>query len=80
MRLRETALLSYLLIAVLSLTGVIFRGAMTADGLVLGLPAGLAWVMGWSLATFVVFAAYDATRPDRGGAPDRRRTAGGESS
>ena len=80
MRLRETVLISYLLIAVLSLTGVIFKRAMTADGLVLGLPAGLAWVMGWSLATFVVFAAYDATRPDRGSTPGRRGTAGGDPS
>ena len=70
MRLRESVLIGYLLIAVLSLTGVIFRGAMTADGLVLGLPRGLAWVMGWSVATFAVFAAYDATRPDRGASSD----------
>ena len=63
MRPRETILIGYLLVAALSLTGVLFRGVATADGLVLGLPAGLAWVMGWSIATFLVLAVYDATRP-----------------
>ena len=42
MALRHLLLLIYLTVAVLSLTGLLFRDLATADGLVLGLPMGLA--------------------------------------
>lgn len=60
---RTILMAAYVAIAGLSLTGVIFRGAATAEGLTFGLPAGLAWVTGWSVATFVALWLYDATRP-----------------
>lgn len=63
MRIRDLLLLAYVVVALGALTGVLFRGVMTADGLYLGLPAGLAWVSAWALVTFVVVAIYDATGP-----------------
>ena len=63
MTLRNLLLLGYVAVSALSLTGVLFRGAATAPGLKLGLPSGLAWVTGWSVVTFLVLWAYDATRP-----------------
>ena len=51
MALRHLLLLIYLAVAVLSLTGLLFRDLSTADGLFLGLPAGLAWVTGWAALT-----------------------------
>ncbi len=56
-------MLAYVAVAGLSLTGVLFRGAATSAGLTFGLPAGLAWVTGWSVSTFIVLWVYDATRP-----------------
>lgn len=63
MTLRTIFMIAYVAIAGLSLTGVLFRGAATAEGLTFGLPAGLAWVTGWSVATFFALWIYDATRP-----------------
>ena len=65
-QIRHVLLLAYVVLALGSLTGVLFRGVMTADGLYLGLPAGLAWVTGWALVTFVVVAVYHLTRPAEG--------------
>lgn len=64
MRPRELLLGAYLLVLVLSLTGVLFRGVATADGLVLGLPAGLAWVTMWAVVTPLVMWAYSASAPE----------------
>lgn len=61
---RNVLLAAYLVTCALGLTGVLFRGVMTADARVLGLPAGLAWVTGLSVTTFLALWAYDATRPD----------------
>ena len=66
LRLRDMLLAAYLAVAVLSLTGVLFRDLATRDGLVLGVPVGLAWVTGWALATFACMALYHVTRPERG--------------
>lgn len=63
MSFRNALFLAYVTVALLSLTGALFRGAATADGLYLGLPAGLAWVTAWAVATFLVLVVYDATRP-----------------
>lgn len=72
MSLRHALFGLYVLVCGLSVTGVLLRGAQTAPGRVLGLPAGLAWVVGWALATFVALALYDRTRPvdPRGGEPE----------
>ena len=71
MRLRDTLLAGYLLLATLSLTGVLFRGATTADGLYFGLPAGLAWITGWAIATPLVLSVYTLTRPTAGAETER---------
>ena len=63
MGLRQLLLVAYLAVAVLSLTGLLFRDVATADGLVLGLPVGLAWVTGWAILTPFVMWAYMATEP-----------------
>ncbi|MGB0333252.1 MAG: hypothetical protein ACPGPE_15690 [Planctomycetota bacterium] len=63
MALRHLLLLTYLTIAVLSLTGLLFRDLSTADGLLLGLPVGLAWVTGWAALTPLVMWAYMSTGP-----------------
>lgn len=63
MGLRHLLLVAYLAVAVLSLTGLLFRDVATADGLVLGLPVGLAWVTGWAVLTPLVMWAYMATEP-----------------
>ena len=75
MALRHLLLLIYLAVAVLSLTGLLFRDLSTADGLVLGLPAGLAWVTGWAALTPFVMWAYMRTEPEDADAAD----GGGES-
>jgi len=64
MALRHLLLLIYLAVAVLSLTGLLFRDLSTADGLFLGLPAGLAWVTGWAALTPFVMWAYMSTEPE----------------
>ncbi|MDG1049734.1 MAG: hypothetical protein P8M11_15630 [Planctomycetota bacterium] len=63
MALRHLLLLIYLTVAVLSLTGLLFRDLATADGLVLGLPMGLAWVTGWAALTPFVMWAYMRAEP-----------------
>lgn len=60
MRVRDGLLLTYLAFAGAALTGLVFRGPLTADGLVLGLPAGLFGTVALALATFAALAAYDA--------------------
>ena len=70
MALRHLLLLIYLSIAVLSLTGLLFRDLSTTDGLILGLPAGLAWVTGWAALTPLVMWAYMATEPGESGAAE----------
>ncbi len=75
MALRHLLLLIYLFVAVLSLTGLLFRDISTADGLVLGLPAGLAWVTGWAALTPFVMWAYMRTEPEDADVAD----GGGES-
>ena len=70
MALRHLLLLIYLSIAVLSLTGLLFRDLSTADGLILGLPVGLAWVTGWAALTPMVMWAYMATEPGESGAAE----------
>ncbi len=58
MKPRHVLLAGYLIVCALSLTGVLFRGFSTADGLVLGLPRGLAWVTGWALLTPLALFIY----------------------
>jgi hypothetical protein len=59
MKLRHCLLAAYLIVCALSLTGVLFRGLATADGLVLGLPRGLAWVTGWAVLTPIVLYVFE---------------------
>ncbi|MEM9380983.1 MAG: permease [Planctomycetota bacterium] len=66
MRLRDSLLAAYVVVAALGLTGVLFRDVVTREGLVLGLPIGLAWVTGWAVVTFAVMTLYHVTRPERG--------------
>ncbi|MEM9802346.1 MAG: hypothetical protein AAGA20_18610 [Planctomycetota bacterium] len=63
MRVRDALFLGYAILAVLGLTGVLFRGVATADGLVLGLPIGLAWVTAWAVATPFALWAHWAAGP-----------------
>lgn len=63
MRPRDLVLATYLVVCTLALTGVVLRGPATADGLVLGLPSGLAFVTAWAVVTPLVMWAYTATRP-----------------
>ena len=63
MRTRELLLTAYLVVCTLALTGIVLRGPATADGLVLGLPSGLAFVTFWAVATPLVMWAYTVTRP-----------------
>ena len=70
MALRHVLLLIYLSVAVLSLTGLLFRDVSTADGLILGLPVGLAWVTGWAVLTPLVMWAYMSTEPAEQGTGD----------
>lgn len=65
MSLRTLLFVSFLVVALLALTGVAFEGIATGDWRVLGLPAGLVWTVGWSVATFLAVSAYDLTRPSR---------------
>lgn len=67
MTVRQGLFAAYVLVCALSLTGVLFRGVQTKPGLVLGLPWGLAWVVGWALVTFVALMLFDATRPEDSG-------------
>lgn len=60
MPLRGVLLLAYLVLAAGGLTGGFFRGSLTSDGLLLGLPAGLFWTVAWALATFLALGLYDA--------------------
>lgn len=62
MRARDGLLAAYLAFAGAALTGLVLRGPLTADGLVLGLPAGLFGTVALALATFVVLAVYDRVR------------------
>lgn len=64
MSFRTPLFVAFLALALLSLTGVVLRGVSTGDARALGLPAGLIWTVGWSVATFFALVAYDATRPD----------------
>ena len=66
MRVRDGLLVAYLAFAGAALTGLVLREPLTADGLILGLPAGLFGTVVLALATFAALAAYDAT----GGARD----------
>lgn len=63
MRPRHVLLAGYLIVCALSLTGVLFRGFSTADGLILGLPRGLAWVTGWALCTPICLFVYEVFDP-----------------
>ena len=63
---RDLLLTAYLAVCTLALTGVVLRGPATADGLVLGLPSGLAFVTFWAVVTPLVMWAYTATRPPEG--------------
>ena len=63
MSLRHALFAAYVLVCALSVTGVLFRGVQTRPGLVLGLPWGLAWVVGWAALTFVALVIFDGTRP-----------------
>ena len=63
MPVRTLLFVAFLLVAILSVTGVIFRGIATSDVRLFGLPAGLTWTVGWSVATFFALLAYDLTRP-----------------
>ena len=65
MSLRTLFFTAFVLVALLSLTGAIFRGIATSDERLFGLPAGLAWTVGWSVATFLALVLYDFTRPRR---------------
>ena len=67
----------YLAVALAVLTGAALRGPLTADGLLLGLPAGLFWTVALALTTFLALAAYDAVA-ERERASDRQDTAGTE--
>jgi hypothetical protein len=67
MRVRDGLLVAYLAFAGAALTGLVLRGPLTADGLVLGLPAGLFGTVALAFATFAALAAYDAA----GGADDQ---------
>ena len=55
-------LLLYLVLAALSLTGVLFRGWASSEGALFGLPRGLAFVMVWVVLTPLALFAYEATR------------------
>lgn len=59
MKPRHLLLAAYLIVCALSLTGVLFRGASTADGLVFGIPRGLAWVTGWAIITPIVLFLFE---------------------
>lgn len=59
MKPRHLLLAAYLIVCALSLTGVLFRGLSTADGLVFGVPRGLAWVTGWAIVTPIVLFFYE---------------------
>ena len=60
MPIRSKLLTAYLAVALAVLTGAALRGPLTADGLLLGLPAGLFWTVALALTTFLALAAYDA--------------------
>lgn len=74
---RAKLLAAYLAVALAVLTGAALRGPLTADGLLLGLPAGLFWTVALALTTFLALAAYDAVA-ERERASDRQDTAGTE--
>ena len=74
---RAKLLAAYLVVALAVLTGAALRGPLTADGLLLGLPAGLFWTVALALTTFLALAAYDAVA-ERARASDRPDTAGSE--
>ena len=60
MPIRAKLLTAYLAVALAVLTGAALRGPLTADGLLLGLPAGLLWTVATALTTFLALAVYDA--------------------
>lgn len=74
MKLRHVLFGGYLIVCALSLTGLLFRDIMTADGTILGLPRGLAWVSGWALATPLALLLFDL-----GEGRDRHRDSAGNS-
>lgn len=74
---RAKLLAAYLAVALAVLTGAALRGPLTADGLLLGLPAGLFWTVALALTTFLALAAYDAVA-ERERASDPPDTAGSE--
>ena len=73
MPIRAKLLTAYLAVALAVLAGAALRGPLTADGLLLGLPAGLFWTVALALTTFLALAAYDAAAERaRGTSPDAR--------
>ena len=60
MPIRAKLLAAYLAVALAVLTGAALRDPLTADGLLLGLPAGLFWTVALALTTFLALAVYDA--------------------
>ena len=69
MKLRHLLLAAYLTVCALSLTGVLFRGFASADGLILGLPRGLAWVTGWAVLTPLVLFVFELVDQPADAAP-----------
>lgn len=77
MPIRAKLLTAYLAVALAVLTGAALRGPLTADGLLLGLPAGLFWTVALALTTFLALGVYDAAAERaRGTSPGAREERG----